>query len=265
MSQHSERAHAKLSASGAYIWLNCTMSPSLSEGVPRKSNKYADEGTSAHEYAEWMLAKRQIGKAAKKVFTQNDLFEDNLGVYVDYVESLAKQTALYAVEKRVSLARLWENENQQPPEVMFGTSDFVALVPHTETALGVILHVVDLKFGAGVAVDPKDNSQGLYYALGTYLSLPDNVMPPDMIRITIVQPRASHPDGPIRHWDIATVDMLDWAYSVLKPTVELIAENDKTKLSIVEGKHCRWCPAAAGNCPVKRQTKATKAKEVFAD
>jgi hypothetical protein len=261
---HSERAHAKLSASGAYIWLNCTMSPSLSEGVPRKSNKYADEGTRAHEYAQWRLAQRGIGKC-DAVNEMNALFENNLGVYLDYVESLAKQTDLYAVEKRVSLARLWENDEQKPPEVMFGTSDFVALVPHTDTALGVVLHVVDLKFGAGVAVDPKDNSQGLYYALGTYLTLPENIMPPDAIRITIVQPRAQHPDGPIRHWDIATVDMLDWAYSVLKPTVELIAENDKTKLSIVEGKHCRWCPAASGNCPEKRKTKATLAKAAFVD
>lgn len=259
---HSERAHAKLSASGAYIWLNCTMSPSLSEGVPRKSNKYADEGTLAHEYAQWCLALRGIGKSSAAVNVTpevKELFDNNLGVYLDYVESLAKQTDIYAVEKRVSLSRLWENDRQKPPEVMFGTSDFVALTPDK------ILHVVDLKFGAGVAVDPTDNSQGLYYALGTYLALPENIMPPDTIRITIVQPRAKHPDGPIRHWDVATVDMLDWAYSVLKPTVELIAENDKTKLSIVEGKHCRWCPAASGNCPEKRKTKATQAKNAFVD
>jgi hypothetical protein len=244
------------------------MSPSLSEGVPRKSNKYADEGTLAHEYAQWRLAQLGIGKSSAAVNVSpevKELFETNLGVYLDYVESLAKQTDLYAVEKRVSLARLWQNDKQKPPEVMFGTSDFVALVSHTDTALGVVLHVVDLKFGAGVAVDPKDNSQGLYYALGTYLTLPQNIKPPDTIRITIVQPRAKHPDGPIRHWDVATVDMLDWAYSVLKPTVELIAENDKTKLSIVEGKHCRWCPAASGNCPEKRKTKATLAKAAFVD
>ena len=255
---HSERAHAKLSASGASIWLNCTMSPFLSEGVPRKSNKYADEGTLAHEYAQWRLAQRGIGKC-DNVQELNQLFEQFLVVYLDYVEGLAKQTDMYAVEKRVSLSRLWENDRQKPPEVMFGTSDFVALTPDK------ILHVVDLKFGAGVAVDPTDNSQGLYYALGTYLTLPENIMPPKTIRITIVQPRAKHPDGPIRHWDVATVDMLDWAYSVLKPTVELIAENDQTKLSIVEGKHCRWCPAASGNCPEKRKTKATHAKAAFVD
>lgn len=259
MTQHSLRAHARLSASGSSIWLNCTMSPLLSEGVPRKSNKYADEGTSAHEYSQWRLAQRGIGRYGKIALPVVALFDNTLGVYLNYVESLAQQTAFYAVEKRISLAPLWESNNQTPPEVMFGTSDFVALTPDK------ILHVVDLKFGAGVPVEPKDNTQGLYYALGTYLALPKDMMPPETIRITIVQPRVTHVDGPIRHWDIPTIDLLDWGYSVLKPTVELIAENDQTKLSLVVGKHCRWCPAASGRCPEKHKTKTKQAQHDFTD
>lgn len=246
-------AHARLSASGAYIWLNCTMSPRLSKGLERKSSKWADEGTKAHWVAESMLV-------GQNVLELEDTKEMQRWVkpYVDYVSGLAKRSPFHAVEKHVSLAPLWELEGDTPPEDMFGTADFVCITPDPST-----LHIVDLKYGAGVAVEVADNSQLLYYALGVLLSLPDSIIRPEFVRMTVVQPRCVHPDGPVRHWEIPTVDLLDWGHSVLKPTVELIASDDVTKLSLAEGKHCRWCPAASGQCPEKHKTKTKQAQQEF--
>lgn len=49
---HSNRAHAKLSASGAKQWLNCPPSIKASEGIADKSTVFAEEGTFAHELSE---------------------------------------------------------------------------------------------------------------------------------------------------------------------------------------------------------------------
>jgi hypothetical protein len=51
--------HAKLSASGSDRWLNCAGSVQLQEQFKKnyaeKTNKYAEEGTAAHELAEKCL------------------------------------------------------------------------------------------------------------------------------------------------------------------------------------------------------------------
>ena len=49
---HTERAHALLSASGASRWIACTPSPRLEESFENKSSSFAEEGTLAHEFAE---------------------------------------------------------------------------------------------------------------------------------------------------------------------------------------------------------------------
>ena len=49
------RAHAVLSASGAYRWLVCTPSARMEEQFKDESSSYAEEGTRAHAYAEYLL------------------------------------------------------------------------------------------------------------------------------------------------------------------------------------------------------------------
>lgn len=248
---HKDRSHAELSASGSSIWLNCTMSPVLSRGVERRSSKYADEGTAAHEVAEELLRQRGFGKP--KAYSVDEEAEKWVTPYVDYVEALFRTAPLYQIEQRVSLAKLWEGN---PPSDLFGTADCVVITPDRT------MHVVDLKYGKGVSVEVKDNSQLLYYALGAWLMVGDKLQI-ENVRMTIVQPRAAHPDGPVRHWDLPLVDVIHWGYEVLKPTVDLICEDDPSKLTLVEGKHCRWCPAALAGCPEKQKTKTNEAKTEF--
>lgn len=52
---HSARAHALLSPSGASRWLKCTPSAMLEAGEPDKTTSYSEEGTLAHEFAEVYL------------------------------------------------------------------------------------------------------------------------------------------------------------------------------------------------------------------
>src|SRR5574343_77832 len=52
---HAERDHAILSPSSAKRWINCTPSALLAEAAGSKSSVYAEEGTLAHEIAEYAL------------------------------------------------------------------------------------------------------------------------------------------------------------------------------------------------------------------
>jgi hypothetical protein len=245
---HAVRAHSVLSASGSSIWMNCTMSPVLSRGAERRSSKYADEGTRAHELAERFLrGEPQDG--------ENEAMKEALKPFLDHVQQLMDKTSIWKIEHRVDLSPLWDG---LPPEDLFGTADFVAVLP------GGDLHVVDLKYGRGVPVEVKDNTQLLYYALGVWLALKD-ATPIQSVTMTIVQPRAPHEDGPIRSWSIPVLDLIQWGYDVLKPTVEKICEGDKDELVLQEGKHCRWCPAASAGCPEKGKTRTKQAQQEFDD
>ena len=53
---HSERAHALLSASGAKRWIACPPSARLEDQFPDKDTEYSLEGTRAHELAERALS-----------------------------------------------------------------------------------------------------------------------------------------------------------------------------------------------------------------
>jgi hypothetical protein len=256
---HSQRGHALLSPSGSSIWLNCPRSAVLSRGVPRKSSKWADEGTLAHELAEYLL-KGAIPH--HKVGTFPDDMAEPVEVYTDYVNELRRVVLMERIEDRVNLSGLWPDDGEGL-EPVFGTADYVGV-----TKDGV-LHVVDLKYGRYHPVEVGGNTQLMIYALGAWLAMRDRLernglpLAVRQIEMAIVQPRAKHGDGPIRSAEIDLADLLVWAYDVLVPAVEAISTLDGDDLPIKEGSHCRWCAAASTVCPVKRQTRQDEARNLF--
>lgn len=87
------------------------------------------------------------------------------------------------------------------------------------------------------------------------------------IRVTIVQPRSFHADGPIRTVTYTVAELMEWEYSVLKPGAEramLPAQPLKT------GPWCRWCDAknpiesvSWDGCPEINNQVKTNAIEMF--
>lgn len=49
--------HALLSTSGAHRWLACPPSATLEAGLPESSSQAAEQGTAAHELAEWKMCR----------------------------------------------------------------------------------------------------------------------------------------------------------------------------------------------------------------
>ncbi len=102
MGGHAERAHALLSASGAYQWMACTPSARLQEQFPdNPSGTAAAEGTLAHELAELKVrnyfysvdfGKRKLTAAVNKL-KKEELWDDEMtgytDDYLDYIKAVA--------------------------------------------------------------------------------------------------------------------------------------------------------------------------------
>lgn len=234
-------SHAKLSPSAAERWMTCPGSVVLSDGMPERSSAFAEEGTKAHEYAEFCL------RGEDGELTVSEEMFDNVMVYVQHVLSLGGE--LHA-EQKVKV-------NDQ----VYGTADAVVWIAEERA-----LHIVDLKYGAGVAVEVIDNLQLKIYALATLLTFGYAA---NTVTATIVQPRCPHTDGPVRSVTYDVVDLLDF-HADLEEAASRVADAMEKPMSdwpydyiVPNEKGCRWC-LAAPKCPALKSKAQDMAKRVFA-
>jgi hypothetical protein len=253
----AEKSHSELGASVASRWMACPGSVQLSRGRPNPSSIYAQEGTAAHALGELSLRKGVdpatfIGTTLEGVEVTEEM-ADYVRVYFEHCQTLIAEIEAVDdmwVEKQFNLGAL------NPPGPMFGTADFVAL-----DVARRLLDVVDLKYGQGVVVEVKGNEQLRYYALGAVLSLaPGDRALVDRVRITIVQPRAMHPDGVIRSETISLADLLDYSVELM----DAAKATQEPDAPLVPGDHCRFCPAS-GDCPAQARMAQEIAQTEFAD
>ena len=244
--------------------MTCPGSVRLSAQVSeRRSSRYADEGTAAHQLAERCLqewhsfgpgvprpdASRRIG-AVETVRNQpwevTEEMAEAVQLFLDTVLASHGGGAdtLY-VEHRFDLSNLHPG--------MFGTNDACVVSPSRR-----LLHVLDYKHGKGHAVEAAGNPQLRYYALGALLTLPTVTAVSD-VQMTIVQPRAPHRDGAVRSETISAFELLEWA-GTLKVAAEATESPDAP---LRAGEHCTFCPAAAV-CPALRDRALEAAMADFA-
>ena len=235
----SPEAHSEYSPSGSSRWIPCPASIKLLREIKRenKSNFYADEGTAAHALGEYCLneecsADSQIGKkfgSKHALFTIDKEMARQTQKYIDYVlESVPLHGRMF-IENRVSLEHLIEG--------MFGTADAIIVGDD-------YVEVVDLKYGRGIAVDASDNTQMMIYAIGVLAHLAKydhRLKADDVIKMTIVQPRAPHADGPIRSYEISISDLKEFQETVKNAIAESCSEDPSFGPT---EKGCRWCEAA---------------------
>ena len=254
---HSERAHALLSASGASRWLNCTPSPRLEDGFANESSSFAEEGTLAHEFAEINLQfqKKLISAneftSLRKPFIENDLYsqemEDFVQVHIDYVleqftEAKRKTPdAILLIEQKVDITHLIEEG--------FGTCDVIIIADGT-------LEVIDLKYGLGVRVSAEDNSQLKLYGSGA-LEAYDLLYDIHTVKLTITQPRMDS----ISSWEISSDDLRQWGDEVVKPKAQIAYSGEGEQ---VTGDWCRFCKASP-RCKAQADKALELAKLDFAE
>lgn len=222
-------AHSDKGPSSSDRWLHCTPSVKLCADMPDTGSSFAEEGTQAHIFCEYLLHEA-MGKKAENPkdslsFYTNEMRECAEG-YRDYVMELyetAKKTCVdpvLMVEQRISYERFAHGG--------FGTADCILIADGT-------LNVVDFKFGAGVAVSAEGNSQMRIYALGA-LEIFDSLYDIHTVQLTIYQPRKSN----ISTDQISRDELYEWAENVLKPAA---IEADEGTGEFHAGEWCRWCRA----------------------
>lgn len=242
--------HSRFGASKSSRWRNCPGSIAAEDGLPDTPTEYAIIGTAAHDLAERCLTEDLDSAAfvgetitvAKDGLPEPREIEvtaemaEAVQVYLDFVRQAAGPDDVMFVEHQFDLAPL------SPPEPIWGTSDCTLWNAKTKH-----LHVIDYKHGAGVVVEAEGNTQGLQYALGAAVEIAQTTRQrPETITITIVQPRAHHPDGPVRSWTITWADLVEDKKAMFA-AVEAALARDAPR---VVGKWCGFCKAQA-TCPAQ--------------
>jgi hypothetical protein len=206
------------------MWLACPASVTQTKDVPRPSSKFAKEGTAAHMVAE-MTLKGDIF-LPDKVVVEGDEYIVSPGMcralnpYVSHVQNLMGPDVDVFLEQRVQVPHTFN--------MVWGTLDC-----GVQDAKGE-MHVVDLKFGKGVIVDPFGPQLRLY-ALGL-AGLIKETNDRTVVHLTICQPRV---EGVPIHTHTTTLRALvDWRADKVAPALKLIKDGDTTENA---GAHCRWC------------------------
>lgn len=104
-----------------------------------------------------------------------------------------------------------------------------------------VLKIADLKYGHRL-VSPVENWTLLAHAIGTVLR--DGEIP-DRVDLSIYQPRAYHPDGPMRTWSLTYPELVE-RYNQINATLSDLSGGLRTNLDI-----CHRCPSLA-TCPAAR-------------
>lgn len=253
-----KHGHALLSPSGSARWLACTPSAILESYEPEQpSSTFAQEGTDAHTLAELKLlvTLEQIGideyetrfehfKTTTDYY--NEEFEEYVDAYVDEVMTIIN-TDYEGQDVQVHLEVRVHFEDVVPGGS--GTSDVVIIGKD-------FVHVIDLKFGKGVAVSAIDNTQLRLYALGALHNFRLHGPFKD-VRMTIVQPRLY--DITTDH--VSVVELNDWAINYVKPRA-LMASRGEGELN--PGDHCKFCKLR-GKCEALGQMQLDLAMAQFDD
>ena len=223
--------HAVLSASSSHRWLECPPSAKLNAEIADKASEYAQQGSSAHELAEYKI-KRFLGENVKDPTESLTYLDQEMADCTDsYAEYVSEQVAkakerckdpIVLVEQRLDFSK-WVPQG-------FGTGDTVIVADD-------VLTIIDLKYGVGILVEAEKNPQMMCYALGA-LQLFDGIYDINKVSMTIFQPRREH----ISTYEITKEELLKWADTILAPTAQLAASGDG---EFKAGAHCQFCKMKA--------------------
>lgn len=177
-----------------------------------KPSVHAIEGIKAHSIAESIL------KGEKHEDISSDMLF-YVEKYIDYVKEHTKDSMESHIEKKVYY------DNIIPDG--YGTCDYITLTKDNT------LKIIDLKYGRGVFVEAKWNTQLQLYAIGAINTLDIN---PSYIEIHIVQPRIDN----FQYWRISRDELEEFKEVVRVAYEDSISINPTFRTGEIQ---CKYCPA----------------------
>jgi hypothetical protein len=252
-----KKDHALLSASSSKRWLMCPPSARLEENCPEETSIYAEEGTLAHSLAEHFISytlgfiKQKDYCTKMEEMTKHPLYSkemvQSLETYIDYAlekinEAKAKtKDSVVLLEQKLDFSP-WVPEG-------FGTGDLVIITDS-------ILEIIDLKYGKGVTVEAKNNTQMRLYGLGAIHHF-GCLYDISTVKMTICQPRLDH----ISTEEMSVDELIRWGETFVKPRAQM-AINGEGEFKV--GEHCRFCKVRF-TCRKRAEENLEIAKHDFKD
>ena len=259
----TEAAHHKLGPSASERWISCTASHLATLGLPDHDTEWALQGSGAHLVSEicraqglrtdqwigdFVLVKRVDGTHEKIAVDKQ--MRDGVQAFIDYVNDLPGDD--YNEERVYYSLGMFKLSDFAPEEVAQTGED----EPVEEFAFGTMdaakaswkeLHIVDLKYGEGVQVYAKHNTQLMLYALG-FLTKYGWMYDLDKVTLHVFQPRLDHVDK----WEITVAELEKWAEETMRPAARHAIMGTGT---FKPGSWCQFCKI--------KKTCAARGKYIF--
>jgi len=215
------------------------------------SSSYALDGEEAHELLEYALTHQYTSAYEAKIMSgvnwthrhdDEDSRLESVQTTLDFVQELIDA---YKPHLTVYLETQFIFPTEDNDDAG-GTSDVTIWVPDLDMMI-----VADFKHGSGVVVSATENSQLMFYAVGSRQELRRQGMcnsGKTIYRMIIMQPRGFHKDGAMREWtcnDNRLDQFVGEVNLAIRKTKEINPE-------IVPAGYCRFCPAVSA-CPEAEQ------------
>lgn len=241
------RKHALLTASGSLRWLSCTPSAKLEATFEEKETTAAAEGTAAHALAEYKL-KRALRYFCKRPVSEyeDEAMDQHTDDYAGFILERMAELRKNGVDPMVLIETRLDFSDWVPDG--FGTGDCVIIGDG-------VLHIIDLKYGAGVLVEAEGNPQLMLYALGALQQF-GCLYDIKKVFITIFQPRREN----ISTAEVPVDCLMEWAEHFVKPKAKMAFAGEG---DFLPGEWCLFCKAA-DKCRARAEKMLQLAKEEFA-
>lgn len=232
--------HANLSPSSAHRWTRCPGSVALAARYANTSSVYADEGSAAHALADFLFSSPQHEPAswAEWVYRPSTrelliddfpadgdvpITDDMVGYVKAYLHYAGAIPGTHLSEQHLDFSDVIDGG--------FGTADRIVFEGAART-----LHVIDLKYGAGVLVDAEGNEQLQTYGWAAYRQYGFIFDDVERVCVHVYQPRREHYS--VAEYTVAEMDafgswLAERAGAALRPDAPLVPGE----------KQCQWCPA----------------------
>lgn len=212
--------------SDALTWMNCNGSFRAQQafpGTPGELSQSRQEGLICHAAAQKLFK----GEAV------TDVSPELLEAAREYYDEVWN----YCTEHNVTLSLNVESKQFVPGySGWYGIPD--AWVSHTTGDGTKVLKIWDAKFGHRI-VDPIEHWPMIIYAFSICESFQT---PPDIIELTVVQPRAFAPGGTVRKWAMTYDELVMYRRQVNDNMIEVVG----SKPQCTVGNWCKTCNARAG-------------------
>jgi hypothetical protein len=237
----------------------------LARTPPRPSSPDAERGTRAHEILEIALTNGFTTAApaidesnyclSPEIFNTDD--RASINDALDFIWDLMAEIDLMYGDPVIFIERYVNPPVDAAPGEAAGFCDIAIY-----SARARRLWVMDYKHGAGISKAVIGNPQVKQYAAGFLYEDNPAVDPAnvDVVTLVIIQPRAFHPDGDIRQYDITPAELFDYLMNL----DEIIEDCLKPDAPLTPGvDQCRFCDART-TCPAAEKAAVAVANQHFA-